>query len=213
MSVIKGKGYYQSISDISRLRKMCDYFEDKKIILIDRDGTINERPKKGCYVTCWDEFKFKKDTVRAMENLAEKGFRFIVISNQAGIGRGIVEREVVDEINMRMSQELKEKGIEILDIMICPHHWDDNCQCRKPKPGNFYKAAIVHNLNLENTIYIGDDIRDEEASINCGCTSLRLTENEESISILESTKGKYRNLVDATDEIIKWFNQKKRVVC
>ena len=87
----------------------------------------------------------------------------------------MVEKEKVEEINLNMTKQLKNKGIEILDTLICPHHWDDNCDCRKPKTGNFIKAARDYNLNLENTIYIGDDIRDEQAAMNSGCTSLRLS--------------------------------------
>ena len=93
VSVVKGKGYYQSISDIERLDKTNKYFARKRILLIDRDGTINVRPNKGCYVGSWKEFKFIENTVEAMQCLAEKGYKFIVISNQAGIGRGIIQKE------------------------------------------------------------------------------------------------------------------------
>ena len=75
-----------------------------------------------------------------MQCLAVKGYKFIVISNQAGIGRGMVEKEKVEEINLNMTRQLKNKGIEILDTLICPHHWDDNCDCRKPKTGNYKRS-------------------------------------------------------------------------
>ena len=112
-------------------------------------------------------------------------------------------------MNSKMITILKEIGINIIDIFICPHHWDDNCECRKPKTGNFIKAAVKHNLNLENMIYIGDDIRDEEAAVNSGCKSIRLSLNEECRSILVTNRGVYRTLGDACLDIVELQAQTK----
>ena len=74
---------------------------------------------------------------------------------------------------------------------------------QETKNGNF-KAARDYNLNLENTIYIGDDIRDEQAAMNSGCTSLRLSTKEDSNSIRKSKRGIYKTLRDAVDDLIIW---------
>ena len=77
-----------------------------------------------------------------MRELSRKGFRFIVVANQAGIARGMLEPSVVEEMNDRMVAELKLAGVEVIDVYVCPHHWDDNCSCRKPQPGLFFRASL-----------------------------------------------------------------------
>ena len=76
---------YHSVSDTQRLELMREYLRPKKIILIDRDGVINKKAPKGKYIAKWEEFKFIDDTVNCMKKLAQKGFSFIVITNQAGL--------------------------------------------------------------------------------------------------------------------------------
>ena len=67
---------------------------------------------------------------------------------------------------------MAEKQIQILDVFLCPHHWDDNCFCRKPNPGLFHQASRAHLLRLDKTVYIGDDARDCQAAYNAGCKSI-----------------------------------------
>ena len=81
--------HYQSISDPERWKKTRNYLAPKKILLIDRDGVINQKAKQGEYITDWGEFEWIIDTRNAMKLLAENGFQFIVVSNQAGIARGM----------------------------------------------------------------------------------------------------------------------------
>lgn len=163
---------YQSISDEKRWHRADEYFRIKRILLIDRDGTINARPPRGEYVTTWDRFHWIPETTAAMRLLAQRGFRFIVISNQAGIARGMLDASVVDDINGRMTKELAAAGVEVLDTYVCPHHWDDTCDCRKPRPGLFFRASREHLLRLDRTIYVGDDPRDALAAWNAGCLSV-----------------------------------------
>jgi histidinol-phosphate phosphatase family protein len=163
---------YHSISDIDRWQLAERYLAIKRILLIDRDGTINQRPPKGGYVTSWEQFRWIDETVEAMRQLAAQGFRFVVISNQAGIGRGVVDPAVVDGINRRMVTDLAVQGIEVLDVYVCPHHWDDHCACRKPAPGMFFDASRAHLLRMDRTIYVGDDPRDSRAAFNAGCLSV-----------------------------------------
>ena len=144
----------------------------KKILMIDRDGTINRRPTLERYLTRWEEFEWLDENVEAMVQLAKAHFCFIVISNQAGIGRGIVDLATVDDINRRMVDGLLTKGIEILDVYICPHRPEDLCDCRKPAPGMFLRAARDHQFRLDRSIYIGDDPRDAVAAFNAGCPSI-----------------------------------------
>jgi D-glycero-D-manno-heptose 1,7-bisphosphate phosphatase len=160
---------YHSISDHERRRLAERYLEIKRILLIDRDGTINERPPRGEYVSSWADFHWIEDTVEAMRRLAGKGFRFIMLSNQAGIARGILDAQIVDAMNQQMIRELRAFSIDVLDAYVCPHHWDDGCECRKPAPGLFFRASREHLLRMDRTIYIGDDPRDAAAAYNAEC--------------------------------------------
>jgi D-glycero-D-manno-heptose 1,7-bisphosphate phosphatase len=163
---------YHSISDPERWRLTEQYLAFKKILLIDRDGTINRRPPRGEYLTRWKDFAFIDENVEAMARLAKNGFKFIVISNQAGVGRGVVDLPTVEAINRNMVDALRQRGIDILDVYICPHHWDDHCDCRKPAPGMFFRASREHLLRMGRSIYIGDDPRDAVAAYNAECPSI-----------------------------------------
>jgi len=163
---------YHSISDVERWKRTERYLKVKRIMLIDRDGTINQRAPRGEYIARWDQFYWVDETFEAMRELSRKGFRFIVVSNQAGIARGMLEPSVVEEMNDRMVAELKLAGVEVIDVYVCPHHWDDNCSCRKPQPGLFFRASKSHLLRMSRTVYVGDDPRDSRAAFNAGCLSV-----------------------------------------
>lgn len=163
---------YHSISDIDRWKLAERYLRPKRIVMVDRDGTINQRPPRGEYVEDWNGFHWIDETVEALEQLARRGFRFIVISNQAGIGRGVLKAAAVDDINRRMVDALGARGVNVLGVYVCPHHWDDRCACRKPEPGMFFQASREHLVRLDRTIYVGDDLRDATAAFNAECLSV-----------------------------------------
>jgi len=165
---------YHSISDPQRWKLAERYLAVKRILLIDRDGTISRRPLRGEYVKRWLEFHWIEETVESMRKLAAAGFSFIVLSNQAGIARGMVSAEVVRSINRQMVEELKADGVEVLDVYVCPHHWDDGCECRKPAPGMFFRASREHLLRMDRTVYVGDDPRDCLAAYNAECPSIMI---------------------------------------
>ena len=165
---------YHSVSDPVRWKLAERYLAEKRILLIDRDGTINRRPPRGTYVTQWQEFNWVDETVQAMRQLAAAGIRFIVLSNQAGIARGMVTAEAVAAINRQMVAELRAQQVEVIATYVCPHHWDDGCDCRKPAPGMFFQVAREHLLRIDRTAYVGDDVRDCLAADNAGCLSVMI---------------------------------------
>ena len=163
---------YHSISDLDRLKLAEQYLAVKRVLMIDRDGTINKRAPRGEYIGSWNDFHWDLQTVEAMRQLARKGFRFLVLSNQAGIARGMLKAKMVDEINARMISELRKQSIDVIDVYVCPHHWDEGCSCRKPNPGMFFKASRSHLLRMDRTVYVGDDPRDSRAAFNAECLSV-----------------------------------------
>ena len=86
---------------------------------------INEKAAKGEYVNCWEEFHWIERTRDSLRQLSKMGFRFIVISNQAGIARRMTSLEEVKRIHRKMVETLAAEGIEILQVYVCPHHWED----------------------------------------------------------------------------------------
>ena len=174
---------YHSISDIDRLELLREYLKPKKIILIDRDGVINVKAPKGEYIESWDAFKWNDDTVHSMKQLSRDGFSFIVITNQAGVARGMVSKAALGRIHTLMVEKLKTEGVIVLGIYVCPHHWDADCECRKPKAGLFNRIAEEHLLRMDRTLYIGDDIRDCQAAYNAGCGSVLIANNIKSESV------------------------------
>jgi histidinol-phosphate phosphatase family protein len=174
---------YQSIGDLERLEKTRFYLSPKKIILIDRDGTINRKAPRGEYIRTWDEFEFLPETRRAMKELAQAGYQFIVITNQAGVARGMIDSSKLEEIHQNMVGALKNEGVDILNVYVCPDHWETNSFRRKPNPGMFFEASRDFGLRLDRTIYIGDDIRDCEAAFYAGTRCIYVGDMAEIIKL------------------------------
>ena len=198
---------YHSISDPDRWIKTETYLKPKKILLIDRDGVINRKAPQGEYISRWEDFDWIQESREAMKQLAQKGFKFIVISNQAGVARGMIERNELERIHDNMKDELRTDGVEILDIYVCPHHWDEKCLCRKPNPGMLYQASKDHLFRLDKTLFIGDDPRDCQTAERAGCDSIFVGENSdlEKLKKIEQPLHASTSLNEVVDEIFDYF--------
>jgi len=199
---------YHSISDPKRWKIAEKYLESKKIILIDRDGVINIKAPKGEYISKWEEFTFIRETYDAMKYLSKVGFKFIIITNQAGLARGMIELAELDRIHKNMIDEFKKGDIEILDVYVCEHHWDHGCFCRKPSPGMLLQASKEHLFRLDQTVFIGDDPRDCQASVNAGCNSIFIGNVNELKNLEKKEQPIYTSssLTGAIDVIIDFFS-------
>ncbi len=169
LSAFVQRDAFQSVSDLDRLAVADAYFTPKKILLIDRDGTINRKAERARYLADWSEWRFVPETLEALKRLAAAGWSFVVISNQAGVGRGLMTAEQVWELDRRMKEALGREGVPILGSHYCFHHWDDHCLCRKPQPGMFHAASRDHGVRLDRAWYLGDDPRDAVAAWRAGC--------------------------------------------
>lgn len=163
---------YYSISNPQRVKITEKFLAPKKCILLDRDGVINKKSKRGDYVKKWDEFSFLPGSIEAIKLLNDKGYKIFIISNQPGIAKGKMTEEDLNLIHKKMQQELKSSGAKIDGIYCCPHGWDDGCNCRKPKPGLLFKVSREHFFDLTKSIFIGDDKRDIEAGEKVGCKTI-----------------------------------------
>ena len=136
-------------------------------LFIDRDGTIIKQID-GYYISSIEQIELIENIFPAILMLQNEGYLIIIVTNQAGINKGILSNEQVDEINQHIIQLLKKQGIDISAVYVCPHKPEEQCKCRKPQPGLLLKAAKEHNIDLENSIIIGDTDKDTEAGLNAG---------------------------------------------
>ncbi|MGD0576786.1 MAG: HAD-IIIA family hydrolase [Candidatus Staskawiczbacteria bacterium] len=180
---------YYSIGDAERVKATEKFLTPKKIIFLDRDGTINKKAPQGDYIKKWSEFEFLPGVVEAIKNLCDKGYDIYLITNQSGIARGMMTKKDLDLIHQKMQAELAKNGGKIKAIYACLHGWDDGCDCRKPKPGLLFQAARENYLDLTKTIFIGDDERDMQAGQAAGCKTI-LIDNKK--NLLAVSKKIYR---------------------
>ncbi len=134
----------------------------RRAVFLDRDGVINfNRPD---HVKSWDEFQFLPGVLDALGHLAKSEFLIIVATNQAAIHREMVDESTVRDIHARMTTEIERAGGCLHAVYYCPHLPEENCECRKPKPGMYLRAAWKFNLDLTRSYVVGDARADVEAA-------------------------------------------------
>jgi len=138
-----------------------------KFILLDRDGVINaDRPGS---VLSVDDFALLPDVDRAIGLLNRKGYRVLVITNQACVGRGELTLRELDRIHVKMRERLSAGSAHVDAIFLCPHTDADDCDCRKPRPGLVKQAQLEFGFEPRQTWLVGDDRRDILAALAAGC--------------------------------------------
>ena len=155
----------------------------QKAVFLDRDGTIN---KYVGFLRNIDDFELIDGVSEAIKKINQSGYLAIVVTNQPVIARGEVAWEELNEIHKKMATLLGKDGAYVDAIYVCPHHPDKgfegerpeykiDCDCRKPKPGLLLQAAKYFNIDLSQSIMIGDSQRDVEAGEAAGCkTSINI---------------------------------------
>ena len=137
-----------------------------KLVILDRDGVINHDSDQ--YIKSPEEWKPIPGSLTAIARLNQAGYRVVVATNQSGIGRGLFETDTMIAIHDKMFKALAQVGGHIDAIFFCPHTNDDNCECRKPKPGMFREIAARFNADLAGVPAIGDSLRDLQAAAAAG---------------------------------------------
>lgn len=154
-----------------------------KAVFLDRDGVINQtifRDGKARAPYVKEDFKLFAGVKEAIIDLKSQGFLTIIVTNQPDVARGWVSLEAVHMIN-HMIQEL----VPIDDIKICFHTDQDQCQCRKPRPGMLLEAARDWEIDLASSYMVGDRISDVEAGKAAGCHTILIGDGyQEKSSVL-----------------------------
>jgi histidinol-phosphate phosphatase family protein len=169
---------YYSIGSLERLPTTEIFLARKPTVILDRDGVLNRRLPPGEYVRSFSEFEWLPGALEALRAFHEAGYRVIVASNQAGLARGQVRVDALEEIHNIMRAQARAAGGCIDAIYHCPHDWYAGCECRKPRPGLLFQAQRDFSLDLTRTCFLGDDDSDMQAAAAAGATGLLVTEDE-----------------------------------
>lgn len=176
-----------------------------RLVILDRDGVINR--ESDAYIKSPDEWIPLPGSLEAIAELNRAGFTVVVASNQAGVGRGLFDREALERIHGRMTQALAEKGAHLDGIFFCPHHPDDHCDCRKPKPGLLKQISAKFSVPLDRVPVIGDSLRDLEAARAVGARPIlvRSGYGEKTLQQLDQTADIeiFRDLAAAAAALIR----------
>ena len=140
-----------------------------KAVFLDRDGTM---AKDVHYCSCPEDFELFPNTAKAIRMLNEHSFKVIVVTNQSGIARGYFTEETLAKIHRKMEAELAKEGASVDGIYYCPHHPDDGCDCRKPKPKLVRQATKDFDIDLKHSFVVGDLEMDIEMGKVVGCYTL-----------------------------------------
>jgi len=152
-------------------------------IFLDRDGVLIEN--KANYVRDWSDVKIYPEAISALSHSAIKNHKIVIVTNQSAVGRGIISLETANQINSRLVKLIHQHGGKVDGVYMCPHKPDDDCFCRKPKPGLLLQAAKELSLDLQRSWMIGDAWSDVQAGQSAGVQQailIRTGRGEEQLS-------------------------------
>lgn len=175
-----------------------------KLIILDRDGVINHDSPH--YIKTPDEWLPIEGSLEAIARFHQAGWKIVVASNQSGLARQYFDAPTLTKIHNKIRESLASLGGAIDAFFICPHGPDDDCNCRKPKPGLFDDIAKRFDINLQNVPAVGDSLRDLQASHALGCEPWLVetgngVKTRQQGGLPENVKFA-RNLADVADQLL-----------
>jgi histidinol-phosphate phosphatase family protein len=139
----------------------------RRCVFLDRDGVINAKPAAGEYIRSWGEFQILPPVVDWIRLFNALDLLVIVLTNQRGVAKELMTTADLEEIHKRMCCELADCGAHIDDVFSCVHE-EGECDCRKPRPGLVLASVRKWDIDMSNSILIGDSDADRELARNCG---------------------------------------------
>ena len=133
-----------------------------KMVILDRDGVVNHMLDDD--VTTVDGWDPIAGSIEAINRLKKAGYLVTMASNHTGIARGLYTEAELEAMHAKMQAMLAKRGASVDGIFYCPHAPQDNCICRKPKPGLLFQIARQFDIDLAETPFVGDDISDIQAA-------------------------------------------------
>lgn len=171
-------------------------------VLFDRDGTINLPPKD--YVIDPQDFVPVPGVFEALARLSRAGLGVAICTNQSCIHKGIVPEKTVDAIHEKCHGLAEAAGGRVDGIYVCPHRPEEDCFCRKPRPGLLLDAMRIHHFDPARTYFVGDSLRDLAAARAARITPVFVrTGNDASLSSNEVGARSFATAVEAVDWILE----------
>jgi D-glycero-D-manno-heptose 1,7-bisphosphate phosphatase len=152
---------------VNFVRLMPTHGRDTRLIVLDRDGTLNADPED--YIRSPEEWHPLPGALEAVARLNQGGWRVVIASNQSGLGRGLFDVATLNAVHARMHKMLAVAGARVEAVFFCPHAPEDDCDCRKPAPGMFLQIAQRLSVPLAQIVAAGDSVRDVQAAQAAGC--------------------------------------------
>lgn len=173
------------------------------VVFLDRDGVINKN--RDDYVKTVEEFVVLPGALEGLAKLREAGITTVVVSNQAGIGRGLIDPSELERINQTMRRAAAEGGGEISAVYFCPHNRDAGCDCRKPEIGLFVRASRDMGFALTDSYFVGDAKSDIEAGRRAGCTTVLVLTGKSTAADVAEWDHKPEHIADDLPSAVDWI--------
>jgi D-glycero-D-manno-heptose 1,7-bisphosphate phosphatase len=176
---------------------------ENRYVLLDRDGVINHDSED--FIKFPEQWLPIAGSLEAIALLNDQGYKVVVVTNQSGIARGLFDNAMLEKIHEKMQRMVSEKGGKIDAIYFCPHGPDDDCNCRKPKPGLLESFAADNKVRLSGIAVIGDSLRDLQAALAVGANPILVKTGKGQKTLIENpdlTIPVFENLYDAAKFII-----------
>lgn len=159
----------------------------QKALFLDRDGVINVEKN---YLYKIEDFEFIDGIFNLCKYYQDNGYKIFIVTNQSGIARNYYSDKDFEILTLWMIKEFNKNNIKIDKVSYCPHHpaITEKCNCRKPKPGMLNALELDFNIDMKNSIIIGDKERDIEAGLNAGLKETYLFDEAKIIKISKATK-------------------------
>ncbi len=176
-----------------------------KAVFIDRDGTINVDVH---YLDDPNKFEMYPGVGEGVKKLKDSGFKIIVVTNQSGIARGYFTELQLPKIHEKMEKEFQRSNVILDGIYYCPHHPEDNCNCRKPNTGLFERVINEQDIDVKKSYMLGDKILDVGAGKNIGVRTVLIPEphlREESLSKKNEWEYHPDYIADNFTDAVEWI--------
>ena len=173
----------------------------QRAIFLDRDGVINKDLK---YLYKIEDFIFINGIFKVCQHLQNLDYKIFIITNQSGISRGYYTQTDYQILTDWMIAEFKKSDINILDVFHCPHLPNANCNCRKPKPGMFFEAKKIYDIDMQESWLIGDKEYDVIAANSAGISSTILVRSGH---IIDEKKSNAEYIIDSINQVSKIINK------
>ena len=180
-----------------------------KLLILDRDGVINHDSND--FIKTPEEWQPIKGSLEAIARLSQAGYDLVIITNQSGIGRGLFSADTLGSIHVRMVDYIHQHGGRIHGLLVCPHHPDEGCECRKPREGLYNELAQRLNITFKDVYSVGDSLRDLQAADAAGATPVLVKTGKgkhtaktirKTIDSPFSNVATYDNLLSFTDALL-----------